>query len=159
LSNFSIRLNCNTTSNTFTIDGSIKIGTSDGYDFYFQAFYLSNDAIYVINNWPVSYNSSTKVINFAGTYNGNLVFVGVLGYKSNQFAGFGTSVYPDIKMTLSSLTSSLVQERNAVVAPLQLKLIPDNRKLLPAPIMYSPLIKDDVKIKNTKERFQNLIKK
>ena len=59
------------------------------YYVYFGAIYQSGTSVYGVTNYPVNYNASTRTLDFTGTYNGNQVYVGLVGVHKTT----GANVY------------------------------------------------------------------
>jgi len=85
--------------------------SGQGYDGYFQAVAINNSTktIYILNgDYTVAYNTTSKILDFSGTYNGLPVLVGVIAKNraSGTFAGAFTDLYANAKLKLTSASQS-----------------------------------------------------
>jgi hypothetical protein len=133
-------------NNVIIVDNQTKLPTSmTGYDFYFgtAVYYNSQWLIITDLKHPVSYNATSKVIDFTGSTQGLAVSVGIyaVSQSTNQLAGWGTDLYRGAKMTVTPSTysaplNSNVLQADEVIGKADLKSIKsitvaELRKLLP----------------------------
>jgi hypothetical protein len=104
-------------SSRLILDNSTKVATStDGYDLYFKAIAVNsarNEAELVPGSYVITYNTSTKTLDFSGpgTYNGNPVYVGLVASLPNQ--RYGTiALVRNAKLVLTSLSSTPALDAN-----------------------------------------------
>jgi hypothetical protein len=104
--NDGITVRCNDKNSKITLDITTKVAENSTYNGYFRAGIIYDNVLIVINDYvhPVSYNSSTRVLNFSGTFEGYSVLVGVAAYKKSngELDGFFTDFYRSLRLTLSS---------------------------------------------------------
>ncbi|MDR1762160.1 MAG: hypothetical protein LBR55_06895 [Bacteroidales bacterium] len=99
------------------LDNFTKIGEDGNYDLYFGANYFSGSYWKAVPNYIVSYDKTTKTLNFDGTYNGYQVYVGVWGkhYNTNEWVVYTDTQIREAKLVLkySSYSSALKSVRKA----------------------------------------------
>jgi hypothetical protein len=90
-------------SGKFTIDNTTKIAESDGLALYFTGFVVSGSTMTLLN-LGTTYNSSTKTLDFSGTYNGLPVQVGIIAREGNS--AMQVITYRNLKIVLTSTYST-----------------------------------------------------
>lgn len=113
ISNFGndgVTVRCNEKNGNITMDITTKVAENSTYNGYFRAGFIYDNVLIVISDYvhPVKYNSSTKVLDFSGTFEGYQVLVGVAAYKKSngELDSFFTDFYRYAKLTLSSSYSA-----------------------------------------------------
>jgi hypothetical protein len=64
--------------------------------------------VYPNIEYPVIYNATTKVINYAGTINGNTALFGIVAFyqSTGAIAGIASTLYSGFRQTLTSASSA-----------------------------------------------------
>ena len=100
---------------TLVLDDRNKVGEDGDYDLYFGAAYLIGSNWQFLPDYVVSYDKTTRTVNFSGTYNGYQVYIGQWGqhYDTGQWTVFYDTQVRDAKLDLSPSTfSSQLSVRN-----------------------------------------------
>jgi hypothetical protein len=123
---------CDYVSGKILIDRLTKINEVDGYSIYFRALainYSTGDA-WDITEYAVTYNSSTRTLDFSGTYNGLSIAVGIVAVKGSGYVPM--IMYTNLKLVLSSSSYAPQQLTQAVTAKTKAAsaTTPDLSKLL-----------------------------
>ncbi|MDR2915218.1 MAG: hypothetical protein LBV74_10370 [Tannerella sp.] len=110
------------------MDITTSVAHTSGYTHYgyFRAGIVVNGVLNVISDYvhPVSYNSSTKVLDFSSTtFQGYQVYVGIAAYKSGVLDDFFTNFYRSVKFSLTSTSSASLSDeapmlKSAASAPI-----------------------------------------
>jgi hypothetical protein len=101
------------------LDRDTKVAENTTVDGYFCVCTVDGEYITIYgsaNEYPVNYNSSTRVLDFSGTVEGRTALVGVVGFdkSTGKYGGVFTDLYANAKLTLTS-TSSAPQFSGEVV--------------------------------------------
>jgi hypothetical protein len=102
----------------FVIDTRVQ-ASSSGTEMFFAAVTIaSNGTVSVIKDYVVAYNSTTKVLDFSGTYNGLAVLCGIIkvDYSKGVFYGGAPDLYKNLKINLV-VTSSAPVTNSVIKTP------------------------------------------
>jgi hypothetical protein len=126
---------CDYINNKIVLDSDFKIVEgSNGVNGYFKAIIVDNNTLMweEVPDFDVKYNSSTKVLDFSGTYKGHPVLVGIVGIEEStgDLLRVWGDAYSNTKLTLTPTTSSAPFSGNTVLksdlknaqAPVSLKM-------------------------------------
>jgi len=61
------------------LDDQSKVGENGDYDLYYGASYFTGSSWGAVPEYRVSYNKTTRILDFGGTYDGHPVYVGIWG--------------------------------------------------------------------------------
>lgn len=122
ISNFGndgVTVRCNDKNGNISMDITTKVAENNTYNGYFRAGIIYDNVLIVISDYvhPVSYSSSTRILNFSGTFEGYQVLVGVAAYKKSngELDGFFTDFYRYLRLTLSSNTYAQQFDQKEVI--------------------------------------------
>ncbi|MDR2680609.1 MAG: hypothetical protein LBC47_07360, partial [Tannerella sp.] len=103
----SVPVYCNYTSSKIIVDGSTKLIDEDieGYSIYFKAYIIAQNTWTEVSNHEAKYNTSTRTLDFSGSYNGSSVIVGIVGINSSKQL-VQLTTYRNAKLVLSSSSSA-----------------------------------------------------
>ena len=92
---------------------------------YFVPFVIGSSTLTIIEDYPISYNSTTKTLDFSGKYNGSDVLVGVIALKGSVKAnvpieGAFTECYKNAKIVFD--VNSYASQMNDDIEIRSLKL-------------------------------------
>ncbi|GHT10250.1 hypothetical protein FACS189426_10150 [Bacteroidia bacterium] len=110
---------CDYINNKIILDSDYRLveGTG-GFNGYFKAIILNNAALTweEVPNFEVKYNTSTRVLDFSGTYKGYPVIVGIVAIEEStkDLKGVYGDAYSNAKLTLTP-TSSAPSNGNAEI--------------------------------------------
>lgn len=104
---------CDYFSGQYRIDNTTRVANYAEYDGYLCMATLSGSGditLYPNNTFNVSYNTSTRILNFSGTYNGQTVCVGVAAKNRNtgqwSTTTFFSNFYSNLRIQLTTTSSS-----------------------------------------------------
>ena len=114
-------MNYNSSTKKFTIEHNTSVITdasNSQIKGYFVALIVENNKILVIKDYPISYNSNTKTIDFSGKVNGIDVWVGIIGVNGAMgdtfnFAGVAfAECYANAKIVFDSYSNAPQMNNN-----------------------------------------------
>jgi hypothetical protein len=99
-------------SGKLIIDSSTKAITDNGKDYYFKAvaYNSSTNIGEILSNYEVTYNASTRILNFGGSYDGLPIYVGYVWTDGVDITMAGG--YSDVKFVLTPVSSAPVLDGN-----------------------------------------------
>ena len=114
-------MNYNTTNRNFIIEHNTSVVTDNSNSNikgYFVAFVISGNKLTVIKDYPIPYNSSTKVIDFSGKVSGSDVCVGIIAVEGAfgdtfTLAGGFADGYANAKLVLTDYLDAPRIDNNA----------------------------------------------
>ncbi|MDR1380721.1 MAG: BACON domain-containing protein [Tannerella sp.] len=120
--NEDIGVRCNFRDGAIILDRETKVaGTSDNtVDGYFCACTINGDIITIYGSnyeHAVSYDRSSRTLDFSGTKDGRTVLVGVVGFyrSTGESVGVFTDLYANARLVLSSTSSGAPQFSGSAV--------------------------------------------
>jgi hypothetical protein len=102
---------------TLVLDDRNDVGEDGDYDLYFGAGYYTGRNWEAVYDYTVSYNKTTRTLDFSGTYDGNQVYVGIWGkhYITGEWTVFVDTQVRGAKLVLSPASfSSQLSVRNGL---------------------------------------------
>jgi predicted heme/steroid binding protein len=97
------------------LDDRTFVDEDGDYDLYFGAGYFARGAWHHVPNYTVSYNKTTRTLDFSGTYDGHPVYVGIWGehYITGEWIVYDNELVRDAKLVLTPVFSSLSVSKSA----------------------------------------------
>ena len=107
--------------------------SEDGdYDLYFGASYLIGNEWYAVpDKYPVSYNKTTRTLDFSGTYDDYSVYVGVFGrhYVTGKEIVYLDSQVKESILTLTPVSSSVLKSGRNVFSETRGRTLPNTESV------------------------------
>ncbi len=133
----------NESNGKITMDITTSVAHTSSYTHYgyFRAGVIIDGVLTVISDYvhPVSYNSSTKVLDFSSTtFQGYQVYVGIAAYKSGVLDDFFTNFYRSAKLYLTSTSSASLSDEAPIL-----------KSAARAPIIESAMKRDYTSVRET----------
>ncbi|MDR2774543.1 MAG: hypothetical protein LBC19_07360 [Tannerella sp.] len=161
---------CDYKGGKYILDTKTKIGENSTHSAYLCVGYKSGNTVYISDyngneEYPVSYNSSTRTFDFSSTLNGRSAGVGIVAInkQTGEPEGYFTNLYTNAKLVLSSTSSAPRSGENTTVKnagimtinPVELKK--STIKIISAPVTTQSNAVDGKELLN--KDYKNIIRK
>jgi hypothetical protein len=111
------------TNGGLIIDNYSEVAWTQEEDYvgYFFAAYTDGEYIYWLDRYEVSWNNSTRVLDFSGKYEGHDILVGVLAFEvaTGEAGGVFTDLYTDLKFTKTASGAPAFSGTKVKTTPIQ----------------------------------------
>jgi hypothetical protein len=127
------------------LDDRDKVGEDGDYDLYFGASYFTGRGWEAVLDFAVSYNKTSKTLDFSGTYDGYQIYVGIFGkhYLTGDEIVYEDSQIKDAKLVLttSSYYSSALKSTRSIFPETVRKSISNTSSVNCAATRYKSVMK------------------
>ena len=134
------------------LDDRTKVGEYGNDDLYFGASYYTGRNWEAVPNYTVSYNKTTRILDFSGTYDGYPVYVGLFGkhYITGDEIVYENCQVKEAKLVLttSGHYSSALKSARSVVSETSRKSVSNTSSVNPTATRSQSVIKKSSGIQN-----------